>query len=72
MALDIDQINQDTQTANDEISKALIKLRGFINSKISGVAYTSEQKTAIRAEFETAIRASKVAVDAVVADLDAN
>lgn len=72
MAFDLDQLQEDAQVANDKASAVLVAIRGFINGKVAGQGYTAGQKNALKAQFDADVREVKVAVDAIVAQLDAN
>lgn len=50
MAFDLEQLQADAQTANDVASRYLTRLRRFLNARTDeGVAYSPEQKAAVRA-----------------------
>lgn len=72
MAFDLDQLQEDAQVANDKASAVLVAVRGFINGKVAGTKYTAGQKTALRNQFDADARVVQAAINAVVAQLDAN
>ena len=72
MAFNLQKLLRDVSTAHDEIRTADASVQRFVEGKVSGVSFTTVQKAAIRTEADAALRAAKVALDAVIAQLDAN
>ena len=72
MALDLELLEANAQTANDHASMALVAIRKLRANTVAGVEYTAGQQTALRNEVDTDARLTQTAIDAVVAHLDAN